>query len=195
MTRTTRRQSLKWGGSVLVAFGLIALIWDGASLARMYLYQEQSTSTLDHENLLRPVKTMLDSVPKAGTLLGSISIPRVRVSSVIVEGTDDHTLTLSVGHIPGTAVPGREGNVALAGHRDTFFRGLRNIRNRDEIVLTTSDGTHLYEVESTRVVSPDDVDVLNDVGRPLLTLVTCYPFYFLGSAPKRFIVQAHRLGS
>jgi len=195
MTRTTRRQSLKWGSSVLVAFGLIALIWDGASLARMYLYQEQSTATLDHENLLRPVKTMLDSVPKAGTLLGSISIPRVRVSSVIVEGTDDHTLTLSVGHIPGTAVPGREGNVALAGHRDTFFRGLRNIRNRDEIVLTTSDGTHLYEVESTRVVSPDDVDVLNDVGRPLLTLVTCYPFYFVGSAPKRFIVQAHRLGS
>ena len=195
MTRTTRRQSLKWGSSVLVAFGLIALIWDGASLARMYLYQKQSTAILDHENLLRPVKTMLDSVPKAGTLLGSISIPRVRVSSVIVEGTDDHTLTLSVGHIPGTAVPGREGNVALAGHRDTFFRGLRNIRNRDEIVLTTSDGTHLYEVESTRVVSPDDVDVLNDVGRPLLTLVTCYPFYFVGSAPKRFIVQAHRLGS
>ena len=195
MTRTTRRQSLKWGSSVLVAFGLIALIWDGASLARMYLYQEQSTATLDHENLLRPVKTMLDSVPKAGALLGSISIPRLRVSSVIVEGTDDHILTLSVGHIPGTAVPGREGNVALAGHRDTFFRGLRNIRNRDEIVLTTSDGTHLYEVESTRVVWPDDVDVLNDVGRPLLTLVTCYPFYYVGSAPKRFVVQAHRLGS
>ena len=97
--------------------------------------------------------------------------------------------------IPGTAVPGREGNVALAGHRDTFFRGLRNIRNRDEIVLTTSDGMHPYEVESTRVVWPDDVDVLNDVGRALLTLVTCYPFYLVGSAPKRFVVRAHRLGS
>jgi sortase A len=195
MTRASRGQSLKWGSSVLVASGLIALIWDAASLVRIHLYQEQSTATLDHENLLRPVKTMAESPPRVGTLLGSISIPRVKVSSVIVEGTDDHTLTLSVGHIPGTAVPGRAGNVALAGHRDTFFRGLRNIRNRDEIVLTTSDGTHLYEVESTRVVSPDDVDVLNDVGRPILTLVTCYPFYYVGSAPKRFVVQARRLGS
>ena len=195
MIRATRGQSLRWGSSVLVIFGLTALIWDAGSLVRIHLYQEQSAAALDHESLLRPVKTMLDSVPKAGTLLGSISIPRLRVSSVIVEGTDDYILTLSVGHIPGTAVPGREGNVALAGHRDTFFRGLRNIRNRDEIVLTTADGTRLYEVESTRIVGPDDVDVLNDVGRPVLTLVTCYPFYYVGSAPKRFIVQAHRLGS
>ena len=195
MTRGTQRQSLRWGGSVLVIFGLTALLWYGASLVRIHLYQGRSTAALDHENLFRPAKTIVDSMPKAGTLLGSISIPRVKVSSVIVEGTDEHTLTLSVGHIPGTAVPGCEGNVALAGHRDTFFRGLRNIRNRDEIVLTTSDGTHLYEVESTRIVWPDDVDVLKDVGRPLLTLVTCYPFYYVGSAPKRFIVQAHRLGS
>jgi sortase A len=152
MTRATRGPSLRWGSSLLVTFGLTALIWDGASLVRIHLYQQQSTATLDYENLIRPVKAMGESVPKAGALLGSISIPRLRVSSVIVEGTDDHTLTLSVGHIPGTAVPGREGNVALAGHRDTFFRGLRNIRNRDEILLTTSDGTHLYEVESTRIV-------------------------------------------
>src|SRR5665213_105384 len=175
MTRATRGQSLRWGSSVLVLFGLTAVIWDGASLVRTHLYQERSTATLDHENLFRPMKTMVYSPPKAGTLLGSISIPRVRVSSVIVEGADDHILTLSVGHIPGTAMPGREGNVALAGHRDTFFRGLRNIRIRDEIVLTTSGGTQLYEVESTHVVLPDDVYVLNDVGRPLLTLVTCYP--------------------
>ena len=195
MTTATREQSLRLGGSILVIFGLTALMWCGASLVRTHLYQERSTAILDRESLFKPVKTMVDSVPKAGTLLGSISIPRVRVSSAIVEGTDDHTLALSVGHIPGTAVPGREGNVVLAGHRDTFFRGLRNIRDRDEILLTTSGGTHLYEVESTRIVSPEDVYVLNDVGRPLLTLVTCYPFYYLGSAPKRFIVQAHRVGS
>jgi sortase A len=194
MTRATRWRSLRFGGSVLVISGLTALMWCGASLVRIHLYQERSIAILDREILFKPVNTTIDSVPK-GTLLGSISIPRLNVSSAVVEGTDDHTLALSVGHIPGTAVPGREGNVVLAGHRDSFFRGLRNIRNRDEILLTTSGGTDLYEVESTRIVSPEDVYVLNDVGRPLLTLVTCYPFYYVGSAPKRFIVQAHRLGS
>ena len=131
-----------------------------------------------------------------GALLGRIEIPRVRVSSIILEGTDDHTLALSVGHIPGTALPGREGNMALAGHRDTFFRGLQDIRKRDDIMLTTSGGTqHVYEVESMRVVAPEDVYVLDDIGRPILTLVTCYPFHYIGAAPKRFIVQAHRVGS
>ena len=175
-------------------FGLAALIWCGVSLVRTYLYQQRSAAALDREILFRPAKTMVGSAPKEGTLLGSISIPRLRISSVILEGTDDHTLALSVGHIPGTAAPGREGNVALAGHRDTFFRGLRNIRNRDDILLTTSVGTQFYEVESTRIVSPEDVSVLNDIGRPLLTLVTCYPFYYIGSAPKRFIVRAHLVG-
>lgn len=193
--RVTRGRSLKLTSRVLVIFGLAALLWCGGSLVRTHLYQERSTAILDRDSLVKPVKTMFDSMPKVGTLLGSIRIPRVGVSSAIVEGTDDHTLTLSVGHIPGTAVPGREGNVALAGHRDTFFRGLRNIHNRDEIMLTTPGGTHLYEVESTRIVSPQDLYVLNDSGRPLLTLVTCYPFYYIGSAPKRFIVRAHRVGS
>lgn len=194
MTRATLARSLQRGSSVFVIFGLAALLWCGASLVRTHLYQKRISAALDRESLHEPLKTVADSVPEAGTLLGSIRIPRVGVSSAIVEGTDDRTLTLSVGHIPGTAVPGREGNVALAGHRDTFFRGLRNIRNRDEILLTTSRGTHLYEVESARVVAPEDVYVLNDVGRPLLTLVTCYPFSYVGSAPERFIVQAHRVG-
>ena len=135
------------------------------------------------------------AAPKLGALLGSISIPSVHVSSVILEGADDHTLALSVGHIPGTALPGREGNVALAGHRDTFFRGLRNLRERDDILLSTPRGNQVYEVEATRIVSPKDVYVLKDTGRPLLTLVTCYPFYYIGAAPKRFIVQAHLAGA
>jgi|SRR5665213_1562360 len=194
MTRSTIGRSLQLGSSVLLIFGLAALIWCGASQVRTHLYQERITAALARENLQPPVKTAVDSVPKTGTLLGSIRIPRIGISSAIVEGADDHTLGLSVGHIPGTAVPGREGNVALAGHRDTFFRGLRNIHSQDEILLTTSGGTHLYEVESMHVVAPEDVSVLNDVGRPLLTLVTCYPFYYVGSAPERFIVQAHPIG-
>jgi sortase A len=196
MTGPKRGRLLRLSGGILVLSGLAALAWCGVSLARTRLFQEQSSAALDREFLFRPVKLTVGPAPapEEGALLGSISIPRVKVSSVILEGTDDRTLALSVGHVRDTALPGREGNVALAGHRDTFFRGLQNIRDRDEILLTTSRGSRLYEVESTRIVSPEDVYVLNDIGRPLLTLVTCYPFHYVGPAPKRFIVQAHPVG-
>lgn len=196
MTRSKRAQVLKWVGNLLVLSGAAALTWCAISIVRTHLYQAQTSASLDREVLLRPAKVMVSSAPREGALLGRIEIPRVGVSSIILEGTDDHTLALSVGHIPGTALPGREGNMALAGHRDTFFRGLQDIRKRDDILLTTSGGTqHVYEVESMRVVAPEDVYVLDDIGRPILTLVTCYPFHYIGAAPKRFIVQAHRVGS
>lgn len=179
---------------MFVFSGSAALVWCGFFLVRTHFYQRERAAALEREILFHHLKMMVDSAPKEGALLGNISIPRVNISSVILEGTGDHTLALSVGHIPGTAVPGEGGNVALAGHRDTFFRGLQNIRNQDDILLTTYSGTYFYEVESTRVVSPEDVYVLNDIGRPLLTLVTCYPFRYVGSAPKRFIVQAHLVG-
>jgi LPXTG-site transpeptidase (sortase) family protein len=194
MTVQKRRRMLLSAASLLVVTGLAALVWCGIALVRARVYQEERAAALDREILFRPINALSNSTLREGDLLGSVSIPRVGVSSVILEGTDDRTLALSVGHIPGTAVPGREGNIALAGHRDTFFRGLQNIRSRDDILLTTLTGTQLYEVESTRVVSPGDVYVLDDIGRPLLTLVTCYPFTYIGSAPKRFIVQAHPVG-
>jgi sortase A len=194
MTVQKRRRMLLSAASLLLVTGLAALVWCGIALVRTRVYQQQRAAALDREILFRPINALSNSTLREGTLLGSVSIPRVGVSSVILEGTDDRTLALSVGHIPGTAVPGREGNIALAGHRDTFFRGLQNIRSRDDILLTTLTGTQLYEVESTRVVSPDDVYVLDDIGRPLLTLVTCYPFHYIGWAPKRFIVQAHPVG-
>ena len=112
---------------------------------------------------------------------------------MIVEGTDERTLRRAVGHIPGTSLPGQQGNVAIAGHRDTFFRALRNVRQDDEITLTTLDGTYRYLVDSTQVVAPEDTQVLDDSGGTILTLVTCYPFYFVGPAPKRFIVRAHKI--
>jgi sortase A len=181
---------LRWVSRFLILSGLAALAWFGASLLQTHLYQEQAAAAFRREILFRPASTR-GPAPKQGALLGSISIPRLGVSSVIAEGTDEHTLALSVGHIAGTALPGRGGNVGLAGHRDTLFRGLRNIREKDDILLTTDSGTRIYEVESTHIVAPEDVYVLNDVGRPRLTLVTCYPFYYIGPAPKRFIVQAH----
>jgi len=103
------------------------------------------------------------------------------------------TLALAVGHIPGTALPGAAGNVGLAGHRDTFFRTLRGVKPGDTIVLTTLSGSYEYEVKSCEVVTPRDTRVLADSGSPALTLVTCYPFHYLGPAPERFIVHASRV--
>jgi len=124
--------------------------------------------------------------------LGRIEIGTIGLSAMILEGTDGKTLRRAVGHIPGTALPGQQGNAAIAGHRDTFFRGLRNILKDDEITLTTSNGTHRYRVDSTQVVEPEDIWVLDHSDESILTLVTCYPFYFVGPAPQRFIVRAHR---
>jgi sortase A len=110
---------------------------------------------------------------------------------VILEGSDKDTLALSVGHVPGTARLGSDGNVALAAHRDTFFRGLEHIRVGDNIVVTSIEGHRNYQVSSTLVVAPTDVYVLKDTGAATLTLITCYPFRYLGPAPKRLIVKAH----
>lgn len=129
-----------------------------------------------------------------GDLIGRIKIPRVGVSAIVLHGVGKKTLRRGVGHIPGTSLPERSGNVGLAGHRDSFFRGLKDIRKNDTIELTTPDGTFEYRVEWTKIVRPRDTDVLEDEGAPALTLVTCYPFYYVGSAPKRFIVRAHRIG-
>ncbi len=125
--------------------------------------------------------------------MGRIEIGTIGLSAMILEGTDGKTLRRAVGHIPGTALPGQQGNVAIAGHRDTFFRGLRNSLKDDEITLTTLSGSYRYRVDFTKVVEPEDTEVLDRSDDAILTLVTCYPFYFVGPAPKRFVVRAHRI--
>ena len=127
-----------------------------------------------------------------GELLGRIRIPSTDVSAIFLEGISHSTLRHGVGHIPGTSLPSETaGNVGIAGHRDSFFRGLKDIDKDDVIELTTLDGTWRYRVEWTRIVQPTDTKVLTGTDGPSLTLVTCYPFYYVGSAPKRFIVRAH----
>jgi sortase A len=128
--------------------------------------------------------------PPPSSVIGRLEIPRLKLSAMVREGADGKTLHRAVGHIPGTALPGYAGNVALAGHRDTFFRALRNIQKDDTIDLETENGTYRYLVESTDIVGPRDVGVLAASHGQSLTLVTCYPFYYIGSAPKRFIVHA-----
>jgi len=126
---------------------------------------------------------------------GTIAIPRLGVEATIREGADDDTLRAAVGHIPGTALPGASGNVALAAHRYGFFRGLRNVRKGDQITVTTASGVYHYAVDHIEIVEIDDVHVLAPTPSPTLTLVTCYPFDYIGEAPQRLIVRAHKTDS
>jgi sortase A len=129
------------------------------------------------------------------SLVGRIQIPCIGFSAIIAEGTSARVLRRAVGHVPGTALPGEIGNVAIAGHRDTFFRRLGDLKTGDVIKLTTSRGQYLYGVRFTSIVPPDETWVLNPSTGQTLTLVTCYPFYFVGAAPQRFVVRARRLAT
>ena len=180
---------------LLLAIGLITLGWYGYSHLEARLYQAAENRALDALLTERP--TASDSTPPApivmpasGTVVGRIEIPRLGVSTIIRAGTDARTLQLAVGHIPGTALPGQSGNIGLAAHRDTFFRRLKDIEPDDEIRLVTPESTSIYRVDRTNVVDPDDVWVLDPTPSPALTLITCYPFNFVGSAPERFVVRA-----
>lgn len=132
------------------------------------------------------------SVPSlvAGGVVGRVEIPRLNLSTVIFEGTDQHVLERGAGHLPGSALPGNRGNTVLAAHRDTFFRPLRGIRIGDRVKIHQRAGDDVYIVKSARVVQPDEVDVLKPTAEPSLTLITCYPFRFIGPAPERFVVRA-----
>jgi len=124
--------------------------------------------------------------------IGILTIPKVGLKAPLFEGTDDTALDRGVGHIDGTNLPGGAGNVGIAGHRDGFFRGLKDLGVGDVILLKTVADTETYVVAETRIVPPEDMSVLDPTSVPSLTLVTCYPFYFVGPAPQRYIVRAVR---
>jgi sortase A len=131
----------------------------------------------------------------AGTPEAILRIPKIRLEVPVFEGTSDLALNRGVGRIPGTAPIGRPGNLALAGHRDGFFRGLQSIALGDIVDLVRAGQTDRYTVSQIRIVAPDDTSVLNPTDRSRLTLVTCFPFHFVGHAPKRFIVIAALVGA
>jgi len=135
--------------------------------------------------------------PNSGPLestIGRISIPRLHLTAMVGEGVDDWTLNRAVGHIPSTALPGQAGNVGVAGHRDTFFRALKDLNVNDKIYFSTLHGDFEYQVESLKIVEPSNVGVLAQDSQHVLTIVTCYPFYYIGNAPKRFIARARQIG-
>jgi len=127
--------------------------------------------------------------------LAVLRIPKIGLEVPVLAGTEEWTLDRGVGWVEATARPGEPGNVAIAGHRDGFFRGLKEIRTGDAIEVATPGGRRSYRVDNIRIVRPDDVRVLEPTAAPTLTLITCYPFYFVGSAPKRYIVRATLAGT
>jgi sortase A len=191
---------VKWAQRALFACAILLLGYCGFALVDAWIFQRRASGDLDR--LLR-ARAASEGAPQAAPasapaiaadgLIGRIEIPRLLVSAVVVEGVDKITLRRAVGHIPGTALPGEPGNVGLAGHRDTFFRPLKDLRIKDRIRFSTLSGELNYEVESLKVVAPEDVGVLASSGENVLTLVTCYPFYFVGPAPKRWIVRARQV--
>lgn len=128
-----------------------------------------------------------------GSPIARLTIPRLDVDVVVAEGTSDSVLQKAVGHLEGTSRPGGDGNVVLAGHRDTFFRPLEGIRAGDRIELDAGEGNRTYLVEWTKVVTPDRIEVAAPTPSPSLTLITCYPFRYIGPAPERYIVRARAL--
>jgi sortase A len=191
---------LIWLRNALLIAGAMSLGYCGYVLLETKNYQEDQDSRFVQQ--LNNVRIEVGSADRTsylrvasspGTALGKIEIPRIGLTAMIMEGTDGRTLRRAVGHIRGTPLPGEPGNAAIAGHRDTFFRPLRNVHRDDEITLTTLTGSSHFLVDSTAVVPPEDMQVLDNSPETTLTLVTCYPFYFVGPAPKRFIVRAHRI--
>ena len=178
-------------GTFLILAGSAALVWCLTVLAGTALYDYFAMRRLEHATV--SLSGGLKPHPKPYEVLGRLEIPRLHLSTVILEGDDEHALRLGAGHVPSTALPDQAGNVAIAAHRDTFFRPLRHIAPQDRITLTTPESVFHYAVESTELVSPRDVQVLAPSRDPELTLVTCYPFYYIGPAPQRFIVHARRV--
>jgi sortase A len=203
--KSSLRRILLWVQRGLLAVAIVMFGYCAFVLADMAIFQRREKLRL--ERLLDAHRQAVNTQPQSMTtaalhpvavigpdgLIGRIEIGRLGVSVVVVEGTGKPTLRRAAGHITGTAMPGQRGNVGIAAHRDTFFRPLRNIRRDDLVTLTTPSGDYRYQVVSTKVVSPSDVAVLNSDGNEILTLVTCYPFYFVGAAPSRFIVRAERV--
>jgi sortase A len=190
--RRRRRLVLVVIERALLLVGVSTLGYVAGTLGGATLYQEYELRQLDA--VLRsgppPARPAGASAAAPRRVIGRIDIPRLGVSTIIKEGEDARTLQLAVGHIPGTALPGAAGNIGLAGHRDTFFRRLQDIEAGDVIRLIAPEGAFTYAVERTSIVEPDDVWVLDPQPHPALTLVTCFPFTYVGSAPQRFIVHA-----
>ena len=184
MNRTAR--ALFVAAGVFLAGGVIALTYAAYVVAEAKTYQAIELRRFERAG---PVSSTEPPLVEGGPI-GEIRIPRLGLAALVLQGDSDEVLRLAVGHVAETALPGDSGNVVLAGHRDMFFRPLKRVQVGDAITLTTRGGAFTYRVESTSVVPPGDLRVLRPTGRRTLTLITCFPFVYVGSAPDRFVVRA-----
>lgn len=190
MSRVVQR----WLARALITGGAVVLMWVAATQVLTMVNRRQSEAALEG---LRASMAAGESVGPAslpaGEPVGRLEIVRVGLSGVVVEGDTDSVLDHAIGHLPDTPLPWHTGNTALAAHRDGLFRPLRGVRVGDVIRLTTPHGDFDYVVRDTLIVEPDDLWVLDATDVPMLTLISCFPFNFIGNAPMRFIVRADRM--
>jgi sortase A len=187
----------RWLERGLFAFGFACLAWSAFVIGEGAWWQrEQRRALAQALNTLPPGHAELDPGPlpvRPGDPIGQLEVPRLHLSAVIIEGDDEASLRVAVGHLPDTPLPWQSGNSALAAHRDTYFRPLKDIKPGDVLRLATRRGTLEYRVRDTMIVDPEDVWVLDPTENPTLTLITCHPFSYVGHAPHRFIVRAERV--
>jgi sortase A len=189
-TRRMRALTLLGAFHFFLIAGVIAIGYAVYVVTDAHRYQESERAKFEKPSRVEEPQPLVE-----GGVIGEIEVPRLGMEVLVVQGDSPHTLRRAVGHMPETPLPWEAGNVALAGHRDSFFRPLKNIRSGDAITLKTNRGDFQYEVESTEVVPPNDMHVLDASSGHALTLITCFPFYYVGSSPKRFIVHAREVGS
>ncbi len=213
--KTDGRWLLKLGADLLILAGAAALlVFAWSTLDGVYYQYSQKvrfeseeseivgTDRGIQENIPDPAarpqpKTafhLLPSLPRLMArdplLIGKLEVPRIGLSVVVREGVDDETLRLAAGHVPSTALPGEPGNLVILGHRDTYFRGLHNLEKGDVVIVSTLRGRFTYEIESMQVVDPDGIHLEQPASESIATFITCYPFKYIGPAPRRFVAQA-----
>jgi len=197
-----KKRVVAWSQYALIAAGLSALAYYAIAFGEATRYQAIARDQVRKASVvaigpITPPTSVAASISKqvfSGEMapLGRIDVPRAHISAMVAEGTSPTVLRVAVGHLPGTAVPGEAGNIVLAAHRDTFFRHLGQLKTGDVIRLIASGRQYVYTVTFTDIVSPNETWVLEPSSVQSLTLVTCYPFYYVGPAPKRFVVRARR---
>lgn len=173
----------------LLGFGICCLGIFAYETVEARRFQAEQASAFEREARMRISRTVVTP----GDLVGMLDVPRLQMSTPVIEGDDTSTLRRAVGHLPDTPMPWHTGNSAIAGHRDGLFRPLKNVKIGDEIRFRTTREEFRYRVTKTTIVEPDDLSVLAPRSdRATLTLITCYPFHYVGPAPKRFVVHAAR---
>jgi sortase A len=199
LRRIPRKTVLRFTEDFLWVVALASLGFCSVAYGSAAIHQARQKAVLEALRANAAAPASLASASQASNskvannvLLGLIEIPRLDTASIVEEGVETSTLWKAVGHIPGTALPGEWGNAVLAAHRDTYFSGLGDLKVGDLVSFKSPTATYSYRVESTRIVEADDAEVLRPSKEPTLTLVTCYPFHYIGNAPQRYVVTARQ---